>query len=91
MTERFDGYLLAKLGAIGTRSEGPIYLLQQKDYTELHVQKQAPPWDNDSALHKLLGKKVTLLGKYTPGGIVYDSAGEQHGPVPDDFRVGFAH
>lgn len=82
--ERFDGYLFAKLGAIGTESEGPIYLLQQKDYTELHVQKQVPRWENDPVLHKLLGKKVTLLGKYTASGIVYDRAGEQHDAVPDD-------
>lgn len=82
--DRFDGYLFAKLDAIGTKSEGPIYLLQQKDYTELRVQKQAQLWENDPALHKLLGKKVTLLGRYTAGGIVYDSAGEQHDTVPDD-------
>lgn len=82
--DRFDGYLFAKLSAIGTKSEGPIYLLQQNDYTELHVQKQVPPWNNDPALHKLLGRKVTLLGAYTADGIVYDSAGEQHAPMPDE-------
>ena len=82
--ERFDGYLFAKLGAIGTKSEGPIYLLQQNDYHELSVQKHVPRWKEDPALHKLLGKKVTLLGKYTASGIDYDSASEQTDVVPGD-------
>lgn len=80
--DRFDGYLFAKLGAIGTKSEGPIYWLQQADYTELQVQKHALLWQDDPALHKLLGKKVTLVGKYTDGEIVYDRAGEQQDTAP---------
>lgn len=69
---RFDGYLFSKLHLIGTRSEGPIYLLQHWDYSENPVIKQTELWQEDPNLHKFLGKKVTIDGAFGQDGIRYD-------------------
>lgn len=79
--KRFDGYLFSKLSAIGSKSEGPSYWLQQWDYKELAIVKHAKAWQDDPALRKLLGTKVTIIGEYDGGGIVYSEAGELNEPV----------
>ncbi len=59
----FEGYLLARLHAIGSRSEGPLYFLQLKTGKEVLVVKKVHPWENDPVLHAWLGEKVAILGK----------------------------
>ena len=73
MNKKFDGYLFSKLNAIGTRSEGPAYFLQQFDYKEYPVIKKVPLWELDPKLHKYLDRKVTIQGKLTSSGIEYKS------------------
>ena len=70
--ERFDGYLFSKLDNIWSKSEGPKYFLQQFDYKEIVVIKQVHLWEEDPNLHKFLGKKVTIEGKLSYSGIVYE-------------------
>ena len=70
--EKFDGYLFSKLHLIGSKSEGPAYFLQQFDYKEIVVIKHANLWQEDPVLHKCLGKKVTVEGKMSSSGIVYE-------------------
>jgi len=68
----FHGFVFSKLHLIGTRSEGPKYVLQQFDYSELAILKQTDLWQEDPKLQKELGKKVTLEGKLTEAGLIYD-------------------
>ncbi|MEZ5534876.1 MAG: hypothetical protein R3F02_04560 [Thiolinea sp.] len=70
--KKIDGYLFAKLANIGSRSEGPVYYLQQFDYTELQVVKQVNLWEEDPVLQPLLAGKVTIDGEVHPDGIVYE-------------------
>lgn len=72
--EKLAGYLFAKLDAIGTRSEGPVYYLQQYDYKEHVVIKQVNLWEEDPVLHPLIAQKIVLLGTLTPEGIEYQQA-----------------
>lgn len=60
--KQYEGYLLAKLAAIGTKSEGPAYFLQQKDNSELSIKKVADAWKPDSVLHQFIARKVVLSG-----------------------------
>jgi len=69
---RFDGYLFSKLHLIGTKSEGPFYILQRWDYSEHPVIKKAMPWQEDPNLHKFLDKKVTIEGAFGQDGIRYE-------------------
>lgn len=68
----FDGYLFSKLHAIGTKSEGPIYILQHWDYSENQVIKKAWPWEEDPHLHRFLDQKVTIEGTFGQDGIRYE-------------------
>lgn len=70
--KRFHGYLFSKLHLIGSRSEGPTYILQLWDYSEIPVVKKVMLWNEDPMLHKFLGKKVTVEGTFRPEGIHYD-------------------
>ncbi len=70
--KEFDGYLFSKLHAIGTKSEGPTYFLQQFDYKETVIIKHVYPWKEDPNIHEHLGKKVTVGGQMHPDGIVYE-------------------
>ena len=74
--EIFDGYLFSKLDCIGSRSEGPKYFLQYFDYKEIVVIKQAHLWEEDPNLHRYLNKKVTIEGKLSSRGIIYDAVSE---------------
>lgn len=72
--EKLAGYLFAKLDAIGARSEGPVYYIQQYDYKEQVIIKQANLWEEDPVLHPLIAQKIVLLGTVTPEGIEYQKA-----------------
>jgi hypothetical protein len=69
---KFDGYVFSKLYAIGSKSEGPAYFLQQWDYDEIKIAKKANLWEDDPALHQFLGKKATIEGSIDQDGIHYD-------------------
>jgi len=69
----FEGYLFSKLQAIGTKSEGPLYCLQQWDYQELVIDKKTFPWQEDPSLHKFLNKKVTIEGALQANMILYEN------------------
>ncbi len=73
VTKKYDGYLFAKLGAIGTKSEGPIYFLQLFNNKDVAVEKKCKLWENDTTLHKNLGKKVTINGSMKDSHIKYKS------------------
>lgn len=77
---RFDGFLFAKLHLIGSKSEGPVYILQQWDNTEITVVKKVELWEEDPALHKFLANKVTIIGIMGPNGLVYDEIKEYKRP-----------
>ena len=72
-----DGYLFAKLAAIGTRSEGPAYFLQKSDYEEIPVIKKVPLWEDEPELHKRLATKVTVVGDRDAQGIRFESVEPQ--------------
>ena len=76
------GHLFSKLAKIKSKSEGPIYFLQEIDFEkgeilgEVVVIKQAELWEEDSQLQIFLGKKVSIEGESTPDGISYKAIGE---------------
>ncbi len=72
----FAGYLFSKLQGIGSRSEGPLYCLQQWDYQELVIDKKTWPWEIDPELHKFLNKKVTIEGTLQANRIFYEKITE---------------
>ncbi len=74
--EQFHGYLFAKLAAIGSKSEGPSYFLQQFDYKEIPVIKKVYLWQEDPKLHPFLNKKVTIEGVMSYSGIEYKKIGD---------------
>jgi hypothetical protein len=78
---RFDGYLFSKLHLIGSKSEGPTYILQQWDYSEIPVVKKVMPWKEDPKLHEFLARKVTIKGKFGPEGIAYDEIRDLQPPI----------
>lgn len=67
----YDGYLMTKLHAIGTRSEGPQYFLQRWDYREERIVKKSAKDEEDPELHCLVGCKVRLRGRRFIDGIHY--------------------
>jgi hypothetical protein len=76
----FKGYLFAVLAAVGTRSEGPVYFLQEmktyKDLKDIHViriKKKTNMWQEDPGLHPFLGKKVVIEGTITDDELDYTS------------------
>jgi len=79
---RFDGYLFSKLHAIGTKSEGPIYILQHWNYSENPVIKKTMPWQEDPNLHKFLDQKVTIEGAFGQDGIRYEKISSLS-PMPE--------
>jgi len=68
----FHGFMFSKLHLIGSKSEGPSYSLQQFDYSEIPIAKQAELWEEDPNLQKELGKKVTVAGELSSGRLQYD-------------------
>jgi hypothetical protein len=69
----YHGFLFSKLHLIGTKSEGPTYLLQQFDYSEIPIVKQAELWKEDPILQKHLGSKVNIGGKLASGWLFHES------------------
>ena len=69
----FNGFIFSKLHLIGSRSEGPTYYLQQFDYSEFPIKKQAKLWEQDPNLQKKLGTKVAVDGELSAGWLHYDS------------------
>ena len=76
----FDGYLFKVLGAIGSKSEGPEYVLQSlgqwKDLSELNlkmIQKRALPFQADKELEMHLHTKVRIEGSEVDGLIMVTS------------------
>lgn len=67
----YSGYLFAKLGNIGTKSEGPIYYLQQWDGSEVVVIKNGMLWQRDAQLDTHLNTKVTITGALEGGQLRY--------------------
>ncbi len=65
--EEFLGFLFVKLDAIGTKSEGPLYFLQLRDYQEISIVKKSPHlWEWDDELQKFLHTKVRIKGQKVP-------------------------
>ncbi len=68
----FHGFLFSKLHAIGSKSEGPTYFLQQFDYKEIEIEKKTHPWEQDPDLQKYLASKITIAGELVSGHLRYD-------------------
>ncbi|WP_339136528.1 MAG: hypothetical protein WGN25_01430 [Candidatus Electrothrix sp. GW3-4] len=68
----FHGFIFSKLHLIGSKSEGPSYFLQQFDYSEIPLEKQAQLWAEDPTLQKALGSKITVSGEIAGGKLRYD-------------------
>ncbi len=66
--DEIKGILRAKIVGIGTRSEGPKYFINPLDdyanrWSEILVRKKTHLWENDPVLHKVIDKKVLILGE----------------------------
>lgn len=61
---KLNGFLFEKLGSIGTRSEGPVYFLQLRNYKEITIKKHAALWQPDQTLAKFLNHNVQIEGYY---------------------------
>lgn len=72
----FHGFLFSKLHSIGSRSEGPTYFLQQFDGKDLEIKKKAEAWEQDPALQKYLGSKITVNGTLVEGRLQYEQISE---------------
>lgn len=70
-SNEFNGFLFSKLSNIGTRSEGPSYYLQYRNYKEIKIIKHANLWERDSVLEKFLGRNVQITGYTTQKMIEY--------------------
>lgn len=60
----YKGLLYVKHGAVGTRSEGPIYLLQtHAGDLLLSYERDRDPWEPDYHLEFYLRRMIEVLGK----------------------------
>jgi hypothetical protein len=70
----FRGYLFSVRQAWGTRSEGPLYLLQTQEFNVglegfyVVERGQRFPWQADPVLEALVGKYVEVKGTLVPAG-----------------------
>ena len=62
---------------IGSKSEGPVYYLQTAGYSEVKINKQAPPWGKDKVLHDVLDSWVKITGECESDGSINYSNVEQ--------------
>jgi hypothetical protein len=94
--EMLKGYLYARLHALGSKSEGPLYYLQLRSGKEVLVLKKVRPWENDPVLHPWLGQQVCVFGKdcrvemgetIRPG-IEYTWLSNHDDPLKMQFRLG---
>lgn len=74
--KEFHGFLFSKLDAIGSRSEGPAYFLQQFNTTEIPVVKKAYRWQEDPVLQKHIATKVIIAGTLEGKKIEYEKITE---------------
>lgn len=79
-----NGFLFSKLGALGTRSEGPQYFLQTFDGREIAIIKHATLWQTDPELQRHIATKVTIEGEMTGPTLSYRSI-RPYNPSPSDF------
>ena len=65
--EEFIGFLYVKLDAIRTKSEGPLYFLQLRNYEEIPIVKKSEhAWEWDEELDTFLHTRVRMKGKSIP-------------------------
>ncbi len=65
--QEFIGFLYVKLDAIRSKSEGPLYFLQLRDYEEIPIVKKSQgPWEWDAELDKFLHTRVRMRGERIP-------------------------
>lgn len=64
--QTLHGFLFAKLAAIGSRSETPIYYLQHFDDSEQRIAIDARPFNDEPKLRPHLATKVTVTGTQGP-------------------------
>jgi len=83
---KFDGFVFSKLRAIGSKSEGPAYYLQQWDYEEIAIAKKTHLWQEDPALQQYLGKKATIEGKLNHDVLDYEKIGDYLPPKHSDLH-----
>jgi hypothetical protein len=66
---KISGSISSRIGAQGTKSEGPIYFLRPNDehtkFEEVPIIKPVHLWEKDMFLEEYLGKTVTLVGEIT--------------------------
>jgi hypothetical protein len=79
-----NGFLFSKLGALGTRSEGPQYFLQTFDGREIAVAKHTMMWQPDPALQRYIATKVTIEGDMVGNILSYRSI-RPYSPSVGDF------
>ena len=86
---KWEGYLFAKLTALGSKSEGPLYALQLEDGKELPIQKKVLPWMEDPVLQTCLGERVTVYGtlRDSEAGINYEKLVRPKGPLNLDIKL----
>jgi len=66
ITEEFIGFLFVKLDGIRTKSEGPLYFLQLRNYEEIPIVKKSEhPWEWDEELDTFLRTRVRMAGERT--------------------------
>ena len=70
---QFHGFLFSKLTNIGTKSEGPSYFLQYRNYKDIKIIKHTNPWQRDPELEKFLGRNVEISGHITNKTIDYQA------------------
>lgn len=70
--KNLNGFVFSKLGLIGSKSEGPIYFLQEFNYNEIEIVKKTNLWEEDMVIQSNLGKKVTIRGTVVDEKIVYE-------------------
>ena len=70
---KWNGFLFSKQYLLGSKSEGPVYYLQEINYNETGITKKANLWQEDKLLQLFLGKKVTIEGVIKDGKIQYST------------------
>jgi hypothetical protein len=85
------GFLFSKLGASGSKSEGPVYFLQKFDGTDLEIEKDAALFEDDPVLHVHLATKVTLIGCFTTKDKFSYSSVVKCSPPVDGCQIQYYH
>ena len=69
----FKGLLYVKHGAVGTRSEGPVYYLQTRkaDFVLHYTRDEHHPWELDYQLEFYARRMVDVEGEETERGHIH--------------------